>query len=363
MFDAIGEPFNYEIIERSRWTPRAMVASKWRNRNVFLVGDAAHLWVPMGGFGMNAGIADAISLSFRLAGVLQGWAHDELLDTYQTERAPIGAAIASQAVTWAIRNATLTAATRERLIELESAQDARRALGEQLHADMLSEFECTGFQLGYFYADSPVICHDTLTPAPTFSVERYIETSWPGVRLPHRWLADGSSIYDHLGLGFSLLRVRDGGQFGDAIVEEAAARAVPLTVVELDPNDAGQAYDGFELLLVRPDQHVVWRSHTDPSPDEARQMRLGRSSAAAPGTSRAPWQRRLRAPCSMPSTDRALRARGPRPPECGRAACEAWSGGGRSCSRIAAATPRGLAQNPTSVTRRRAFFAHCAATI
>src|SRR5262249_48347120 len=66
-FAAVGEPFAYEILDRSRWTPRAMVADRWRDRNVLLAGDAAHLWVPMGGFGMNAGIADATALSWRLA--------------------------------------------------------------------------------------------------------------------------------------------------------------------------------------------------------------------------------------------------------------------------------------------------------
>lgn len=67
MFAAIGEPFDYEVIDRSRWTPRAMVADRWRDGNVFLAGDAAHIWVPMGGFGMNAGVADATALSWRLA--------------------------------------------------------------------------------------------------------------------------------------------------------------------------------------------------------------------------------------------------------------------------------------------------------
>jgi 2-polyprenyl-6-methoxyphenol hydroxylase-like FAD-dependent oxidoreductase len=279
MFNAIGERFAYEVIERSRWTPRAMVASKWRERSVFLAGDAAHVWVPMGGFGMNAGIADAISLSFRLAGVLQGWACDALLDTYEAERSPIGSAIANQAVTWAIHNVALMADTPERRSELDRSEDARRALGEQLHTAMLSEFECPGFQLGYFYRDSAVICHDALTPAPTLDVEKCIESSWPGVRLPHRWLADGSSIYDRLGLGFSLLRVGDSGRTGNALIDEAAKRGVPLTVVEIEAHEAGDAYDGFELLLVRPDQHVVWRSNSEPSLHDARAV-LDRVTAA-----------------------------------------------------------------------------------
>ena len=119
MFLAIGEPFEFEILGRARWTPRAMVATKFRDRRVFIAGDAAHLWVPMGGFGMNAGITDAVSLSWRLAGVLAGWADDRLLDTYEAERAPIGREVAGQAVTWAIDNRSRMVYTPERLAELD----------------------------------------------------------------------------------------------------------------------------------------------------------------------------------------------------------------------------------------------------
>ena len=80
MFAAVGRPFDYELLGRARWTSRAMVATKFRERRVFLAGDAAHLWIPMGGFGMNAGIADAVSLSWRLAGVLRGWLAPRILD-------------------------------------------------------------------------------------------------------------------------------------------------------------------------------------------------------------------------------------------------------------------------------------------
>ncbi len=273
MFAAIGEPFDYEVLDRSRWTPKAMVADTWRDRNVFLAGDAAHLWVPMGGFGMNAGIADAVSLSWRLAGVLDGWGGDRLLDSYQAERAPIGDAIAGQAVTWALDNGILLAGAAARVDELEAdgaeAARARAELGDAVRRDTLSEFECPGFQLGYVYADSAAVCPDDLTPPAKTAVETYEATSWPGARLPHIWLAPGVSVFDRLGPGFTLVRVGSAAPAGTELVTAAAALGVPLAVLDVDPATVGDAYDDVPLVLVRPDQHVAWRSCTDPSEREA----------------------------------------------------------------------------------------------
>jgi 2-polyprenyl-6-methoxyphenol hydroxylase-like FAD-dependent oxidoreductase len=274
MFAAIGEPFDYEIIDRSRWTPRAMLATKWRERNVFLAGDAAHVWVPMGGFGMNAGIADATSLSWRLAAALDGWGGDGLLDSYETERAPIGDAIAGQAATWALTNGALMVGAQGGLDVLEADTDAgvaaRAALDAQLRCDMLSEFECPGFQLGFVYRSSPVVAYDSLTQEPEPMVVEFAATSWPGSRLPHVWLGDGASIYDRLGTGFTLLRVGVDAPSGDTIVAAASSADAPLSVVVVDRVDVADAWDGVPLILLRPDQHVAWRSRVDPTPDEAR---------------------------------------------------------------------------------------------
>ena len=273
MFAAIGEPFDYEILDRSRWTPKAMVADAWRDRNVFLAGDAAHLWVPMGGFGMNAGIADAVSLSWRLAAMIQGWGGDRLLDSYQAERAPIGDAIAGQAVTWALSAGILMADEPGRVEALEGdgpdPAAARAELRDAIRRDTLSEFECPGFQLGYVYTDSPAVCPDDLTPPATTSVETYEPTSWPGARLPHVWLADGVSVFDRLGPGFTLLRIGPAAPSGVALITAAAARGIPLEVLDLDATAVRHEYDDVPLVLVRPDQHVAWRSCTDPSATDA----------------------------------------------------------------------------------------------
>lgn len=62
------------------------VAARFRDRRVFLLGDAAHIHSPVGGQGMNTGIGDAVNLAWKLAAVLKGGAEDSLLDTYEAER-------------------------------------------------------------------------------------------------------------------------------------------------------------------------------------------------------------------------------------------------------------------------------------
>ncbi|MGH7154364.1 MAG: FAD-dependent monooxygenase, partial [Acetobacteraceae bacterium] len=68
----VGGDFNYSVISKEDWIGRRMVADRFRRGRVFICGDAAHIWVPFAGYGMNAGIADAMNLSWMLAGVLTG---------------------------------------------------------------------------------------------------------------------------------------------------------------------------------------------------------------------------------------------------------------------------------------------------
>lgn len=64
----VGPDFQYEIISKEDWIGRRLVADKFRDRRVFICGDASHLWIPMAGYGMNAGIADAMNLSWQQIG-------------------------------------------------------------------------------------------------------------------------------------------------------------------------------------------------------------------------------------------------------------------------------------------------------
>src|SRR5215469_7889116 len=85
----VDSNFQFEILGQEDWTGRRLVADRFRDRRVFLCGDAAHIWVPFAGYGMNAGIADAMNLSWMLAGVINRWADPMLLDAYELERRPI----------------------------------------------------------------------------------------------------------------------------------------------------------------------------------------------------------------------------------------------------------------------------------
>ena len=82
----------------TRWTDNARQASTYRLGRVLLAGDAAHVFAPIGGEGLNLGIGDAVNLGWKLAATVNRWAPETLLDTYTTERHPIGA--------WALNWAT-----------------------------------------------------------------------------------------------------------------------------------------------------------------------------------------------------------------------------------------------------------------
>ena len=79
----------FEIERKAVYTFHARVADRWRVGRVFLAGDAAHLMPPFAGQGMNGGMKDAVNLSWKLAAVLNGQASEEILDTYEVERAPV----------------------------------------------------------------------------------------------------------------------------------------------------------------------------------------------------------------------------------------------------------------------------------
>ncbi len=192
MFAAIGERFDYALLNVARWSPRALVANTYREGRVFLAGDAAHIWIPMGGFGMNAGMADAQALGWRLGGVLNGWLHERVLNTYEQERKPMGAQVTTQAVRWGaeLRPWLRPAAALAR--ELSESGAARAQHAQRLLQVNTSEWESAGFQLGLAYADSPLIAYGGSTP-PALTLDRCQPSSCPGVRAPHVWrvAADG----------------------------------------------------------------------------------------------------------------------------------------------------------------------------
>jgi 3-(3-hydroxy-phenyl)propionate hydroxylase len=87
----VGSVSDMEILNTITYRVHHRIASQWRSGNVFLMGDAAHLITPMWALGMNTGVLDSLSLPWRLAWVLRGWAPSSLLDGYEAEQRPLAA--------------------------------------------------------------------------------------------------------------------------------------------------------------------------------------------------------------------------------------------------------------------------------
>jgi 2-polyprenyl-6-methoxyphenol hydroxylase-like FAD-dependent oxidoreductase len=260
---ALGAEVPIEILGIERWTSRRLVADRYRDGNVLLAGDAAHIWIPLGGFGMNAGIGDATHLAWLLSAEYRGWAGPGLLDAYEAERRPIGDLVSGAAVQ-IMKNRGPAMQVREGIEDdSETGAAMRRAMGERIVAADASQFNSVGVQLGYYYDNSPINVNDG-TPPPPFSLDKYVPTSRPGSRAPHSWLRDGTSLYDALGPDFTLLRL--GNASGDVRPLENAARLrnVPLRVLEIQEREVLAAYENFPSVLIRPDQHIAWRGRELP---------------------------------------------------------------------------------------------------
>ena len=250
----IGADIEAEVLGTDPWTARMLLADRYRNGRVFLAGDAAHLNPPWGGHGFNTGVGDAVNIGWKLAAIHDGWGGDGLLASYEAERRPV----AGRTIQEAAANMSVLAPELSNP-DLDApglvGEQARRAAAQTVRAAKDREFHSLGLVLGYQYDASPVIVDDGTPPLP--EGQNYEPTARPGARLPHLWLPDGSSLYDHLGSGLSLLRLRDDADV-TPFIESAAARRVPLTIVELRGQRLEEDY-GASLLLVRPDQHVAWR--------------------------------------------------------------------------------------------------------
>ena len=259
----LGVPadFKYDIISREDWYGRRLIANRFRDRCAFIAGDAAHIWVPYAGYGMNAGIADAMNLSWLLAAHLNGWAPASILDAYEAERWPITSQVSRFAMSHAEAEISRRGAVPDE-IEDEGAEGerARRQTGRLTYEINVQQYACAGLNFGTYYDHSPIIAYDGTEP-PAYTMSSYTPSTVPGCRTPHLWCKDGSSLYDAMGPEFTLLRF-DSAVDVAALELAARDRGVPLKLLDVEP--AAAAFDGL-LVLSRPDQHVAWRGDRSPA--------------------------------------------------------------------------------------------------
>ncbi len=218
-----GRSFARKILVANPWFTHLLLAERYQGSRVFLAGDAAHQYIPTGGYGMNTGIGDAVDLGWKLAATIKGWAGQGLLESYGRERHPVG---------------------------LRNRLGSERHTGVRLKIAELYQTIADPDALGRGIGDG-LIELDGVEGDPVV----YEPTTAPGARLPSVFLRDGSALYDKLGPWFTLLR------FGDAdptpLIDSAPA---PLTTVIVDDPTVAPIYEA-KLVLVRPDTHVAWRGN------------------------------------------------------------------------------------------------------
>ncbi|MGE4429716.1 MAG: FAD-dependent monooxygenase [Sphingobium sp.] len=257
-----GRSFDYEILQANPWTAHFVVAQSYRKGRVILAGDAAHQYVPTGGYGMNSGIADAAALSWVLAALVQGWGGETLLTAYEEERRPTAwmHLEASQRHLGTRIDIHTRYANYDKLDDDTPEGEAqRRELGAYIENIGNAENASWGVEWGYRYDHSPIISYDG--EAPEFEPVDYRPNTCPGARLPHIFLEPGVSIHDRLGSYFTAISL-DGSDLG-AFAQAAQAQNIPLETLILDRPDLLSVYEK-PILLVRPDQHIAWRGEALP---------------------------------------------------------------------------------------------------
>lgn len=258
--EATGIDLPYEILSSDEWVASSLVADRYRDRRLFLVGDACHLHPPFGGYGMNMGVADGVDLGWKLAATLQGWGGPVLLDSYEIERRSIHEEVIAEA---SANHSILSNDFWSSGLEAEGDEgDALRdRIGQQIVELKEREFHTLGTVLGGCYLRSPIVSGHADLPRPEGGFQGYVPSSNPGCLAPHIWCADGSSLYDAFGKGFALIiRPELAGDETDLAARSAAARNIALSLIPISESDAAGRYP-YALTLVRPDQYVAWRGN------------------------------------------------------------------------------------------------------
>jgi 2-polyprenyl-6-methoxyphenol hydroxylase-like FAD-dependent oxidoreductase len=258
----IGVPVKYDMLSCAPWRQNLLLADRYGEGRVFIAGDAAHLVIPTGGLGMNSGVGDATDLAWKLAATLAGWGGPGLLKSYEIERRQIG-----DRNVGASRYATLgrrkwRGMWRPNIREATPAgEETRKKLSAIADVEQRKSNEMIGAELGYRYVDSPIICN--IPGGPEHLFREYHPTTWPGARLPHVWLDDGTPLQDKVPDGYAILKLAGTKADASGLQRAIAAHGAPVQVLDVPDKAAREVY-GYDLVLVRPDMHVVWRGNAAP---------------------------------------------------------------------------------------------------
>ncbi|MDO5633067.1 MAG: FAD-dependent monooxygenase [Paracoccus sp. (in: a-proteobacteria)] len=263
----VGGDFAYEVLHHEDWIARRMVADRLRDGRIFIAGDAAHLWVPFAGYGMNAGIADAMNAVWTICNMLEGWAGPAMLDAYQAERHPITEQVSHHAMQAMLDmvdqlgKGPVPRALSSRLNPLGAAM--RLVMGQRIAPINRAQFLPIGLNFGYYYRASTIIAADGTPPA--YTMTDYQPSTVPGCRLPH-FAVSGRPVIDLIGPVYTLICL-DPAVDITPLTRAAGRVGMPLTLVNAPRPDL--PCFTHPLLIVRRDQHIAWRGTTAPQDADA----------------------------------------------------------------------------------------------
>ena len=277
-----------DIIGIGHWTVEGVLIDRYRWGRVLLAGDAAHRHPPTTGLGLNSAIQDAHNLSWKLAAVIKGQAPDGLLDTYEAERRPV----AASNIQWALMtfqnhqltdagiglvrgNKDVSIANFRRYFANNPEGRTRRARLAKIMEVQRMEWQAHDIELGYHYEMGALSPDGTPTPERDPLGQTYVPTTRPGHRLPHAWVEQDGVKLSTLDLvlpgHFLLITGSEASPWSDAAVAVARHSGVDIDVIEISDaahvRDTDRSWRNLRevssegAILVRPDQHIGWRSH------------------------------------------------------------------------------------------------------
>ena len=289
--DLVGDPeLEIDLLSVSTWTVNNMYAKKMSKGRVFCAGDATHRHPPSNGLGSNTSIQDSFNLAWKLAYVIKDKAGAELLDTYSIERSPIAKQIVTRAnqsiaefgpifealgLTDTQDPVKMKKNMDERKQNSPKAEKQRQALREAI-AFKKYEFDAHGVEMNHRYKSNSVLTEGDKEPAFKKDKELFYQpTTYPGARIPHAWVYDKTgvkhSILDLCGKGnFSIFTGIGGEEWLKAAknIETQLGLKIQCNIIGPDQDFEDHAGEWSSireisdsgLILVRPDQHICWRS-------------------------------------------------------------------------------------------------------
>ncbi|WP_329174728.1 FAD-dependent monooxygenase [Streptomyces sp. NBC_01477] len=274
----------------SYWSVEGVLADRYREGRVLIVGDAAHRQPPTTGLGLNGGIQDVHNLAWKLAAVVSGRADDSLLDTYEAERRPLGKRNVDWGLSTWFHHRLMTEAAvglgahipPERRPSAFAAYfdpspvgEAVRARAAEIFGTHRAECQAHDLEIGFNYEEGALIPDGSQPPPRAPMADVHHPTTRPGHLLAHAWIErDGHRLSTHdltgSGTSFALLTGPAGTAWSEAAAQVAEKFSIPIVTAAIGDGAHYADTDGGwaavreitdeGAILVRPDNHVAWRS-------------------------------------------------------------------------------------------------------